>query len=43
VIVPAAPGFYQRPTSIDDLIDFIVGKVLDQLGVEHHLVQRWGQ
>jgi 4-hydroxy-3-polyprenylbenzoate decarboxylase len=43
VIVPAAPGFYQRPTSIDDMVDFVVGKVLDQLGVEHHLFQRWGQ
>ncbi len=43
IVVPASPGFYQRPTSIDDLVDFVAGKVLDQLGVEHHLVRRWGE
>jgi len=43
IIVPAAPAFYQRPTSIDDLVDFVVGKVLDQLGVEHQLFRRWGE
>lgn len=42
VILPAAPGFYHRPTSIDDLVDFIVARVLDHLGVEHSLAQRWG-
>ena len=43
IVVPAAPAFYQRPSSIDDLVDFVVGKVLDQLGVEHHLFRRWGE
>jgi len=42
VVLPAAPGFYNRPTSIDELVDFIVARVLDQLGVEHSLVRRWG-
>lgn len=43
IIVPASPAFYQRPASLDDVVDFIVGKVLDQLGVEHDLFRRWGQ
>jgi 4-hydroxy-3-polyprenylbenzoate decarboxylase len=43
IVVPASPAFYQRPSSLDDLVDFVVGKVLDQLGVEHHLFKRWGQ
>jgi 4-hydroxy-3-polyprenylbenzoate decarboxylase len=42
VILPAAPGFYNKPTSIDDLVDFVVARVLDQLGVDHSLVKRWG-
>ena len=42
-IVFAAPGFYHRPGSIDDLVDFIVARCLDQLGVDHALVGRWGQ
>jgi 4-hydroxy-3-polyprenylbenzoate decarboxylase len=42
VILPAAPGFYHKPESVQDLVDFIVARVLDQLGVEHTLVQRWG-
>ncbi|MCD8501120.1 MAG: UbiX family flavin prenyltransferase [Bacillaceae bacterium] len=41
-IIPAMPGFYQLPTTIDDLINFVVGKVLDYIGVEHHLFTRWG-
>ena len=39
----AAPGFYHRPRSIDDLVDFVVARILDQLGVEHALAGRWGQ
>ena len=41
-IVPAMPGFYQKPESVGDLVDFVVGKILDQVGVEHSLVQKWG-
>ena len=42
VVLPAAPGFYRRPSSIDDLIDFVVARVLDHLGIEHNLMRRWG-
>lgn len=42
-IVPAMPGFYHEPKTMDDLINFVVGKVLDQLGVEHDLFTRWGE
>jgi 4-hydroxy-3-polyprenylbenzoate decarboxylase len=42
VVLPAMPGFYHRPRSIDDLIDFVVARVCDQLGVEHELMRRWG-
>ena len=42
-IVPPAPGFYDRPKSIDDLVDFVVARVLDQLGVPHALGPRWGE
>jgi len=41
IIMPAAPGFYHRPRSIDDLVNFIVARVLDHLGVPHRLVARW--
>jgi 4-hydroxy-3-polyprenylbenzoate decarboxylase len=43
IVLPAAPGFYHRPTRIDDLIDFVVARVLDHLGVEHELSARWGE
>lgn len=42
VVLPAMPAFYTLPRSINDMIDFIVGRVCDQLGVEHHLFPRWG-
>jgi len=42
VILPASPGFYHRPATIDDLVNFVVARVLDHLGVEHSLVPRWG-
>jgi len=41
-IVPAMPGFYHNPRRLEDLIDFVVGKVLDLLGFEHGLYKRWG-
>ncbi|SHJ22679.1 4-hydroxy-3-polyprenylbenzoate decarboxylase [Malonomonas rubra DSM 5091] len=41
-ILPAMPAFYQKPQSVEDLVDFVVGKVLDSLAVEHKLFQRWG-
>lgn len=43
IVVPASPAFYHKPSSIDDLVDFVVGKVLDQVGVEHQLFRRWGE
>ena len=42
VILPASPGFYHQPESVDDMIDFVVARILDQLGVEQQLVPRWG-
>jgi 4-hydroxy-3-polyprenylbenzoate decarboxylase len=41
VVCPASPGFYLRPQTIDDLVDFVVGRVLDLLGVRHELSTRW--
>ncbi len=41
-IVPAMPGFYQKPQTLDDLVNFVVGKVLDTLDVPHSLFRRWG-
>lgn len=41
-IVPPAPGFYDHPKSVEDLVDFVVARVLDQLGVPHRLGPRWG-
>jgi flavin prenyltransferase len=43
VVLPAAPGFYHRPARVQDLVDFVVARVLDHLGVEHELVPRWGE
>ena len=40
-IMPASPGFYNQPETIDDLVDMVVARVLDHLGVEHSLGQRW--
>jgi 4-hydroxy-3-polyprenylbenzoate decarboxylase len=41
VVLPAMPGFYHRPRSVEDLVDHVVGKILDRLGVEHAIGRRW--
>ena len=43
VVLPATPAFYTRPRSLQDMVDFVVGRICDQLGVEHQLVKRWGE
>jgi flavin prenyltransferase len=40
-ILPAAPGFYHRPRSVDDLVDFVVARILDHLGIYHAIGRRW--
>jgi 4-hydroxy-3-polyprenylbenzoate decarboxylase len=42
VVLPAVPAFYTRPKTLDDAVDFIVGRICDQLGIEHDLFGRWG-
>ncbi len=42
VILPPIPGFYHGPGSVDDLVDFVVARILDHLGVDHALLPRWG-
>jgi 4-hydroxy-3-polyprenylbenzoate decarboxylase len=42
VVVPASPGFYHRPTQIGELVDFLVQRILDQLGIEIEIARRWG-
>lgn len=41
-ILPAAPGFYHKPNSIDDLVCFVVARILDHIGVDNNLMTRWG-
>ncbi len=43
VIMPAMPGFYHRPKTMEELIDHVVGKVLDQFSIQHELFKRWGE
>jgi 4-hydroxy-3-polyprenylbenzoate decarboxylase len=42
-IMPAAPGFYHQPETIGDLVNIMVGRTLDQMGIEHRLSKRWGE
>jgi 4-hydroxy-3-polyprenylbenzoate decarboxylase len=42
VVLPAAPGFYHRPTKVSELVDFVVQRILDQLGVDIEIARRWG-
>ncbi len=43
VVIPASPGFYHQPKSIEDLIDFVVARVLDQCGIDQDIMPRWGE
>jgi 4-hydroxy-3-polyprenylbenzoate decarboxylase len=42
-LVPASPGFYNRPQTIEEIVDFLVGKILDSMGIDHELYKRWGE
>jgi 4-hydroxy-3-polyprenylbenzoate decarboxylase len=41
VVLPASPGYYNHPKSMDELVDFIIARILDQLGLEHSIGKRW--
>ncbi len=43
IVLPASPGFYMQPQSVEELVDFIVARILDQLGVPQELMPRWGE
>ena len=43
VVLPATPGLYNLPRTVDDMVDFVVAKALDHLGVAHDLMARWGE
>ncbi|CAM3288248.1 MULTISPECIES: UbiX family flavin prenyltransferase [Saccharibacillus] len=42
-MVPAMPAFYHRPRTLEEIVDFLVGKVLDSVGIDHNLFKRWGE
>ncbi|HNF90399.1 MAG TPA: UbiX family flavin prenyltransferase, partial [Thiobacillaceae bacterium] len=42
-LLPANPGFYHRPAGVDQVVDFIVARILDHVGVPHELMARWGE
>jgi 4-hydroxy-3-polyprenylbenzoate decarboxylase len=42
-ILPPSPGFYFRPNSLQEVVDFVVARILDQTGIEHRLMPRWGE
>jgi len=43
IVLPANPGFYHRPSRVEDLVDYVVARVLDHLGVEQELMPKWGE
>ena len=43
IIVPASPGLYTLPATVEDMVDFVVGKALDVMGLDHALFPRWGE
>lgn len=43
VVIPASPGFYNRPQTIEDMVDFVVARILNQLQIEQQLMPRWGE
>lgn len=43
IVLPASPGWYHGAKVIEDLVDFVVARICDQLGVDHHLMKRWGE
>jgi 4-hydroxy-3-polyprenylbenzoate decarboxylase len=43
IVLPANPGFYHQPRSVQEIVDFVVARVLDQIGMPHDLVRRWGE
>jgi 4-hydroxy-3-polyprenylbenzoate decarboxylase len=43
IVLPASAGFYNKPKTIDDLLNFISAKVFDQLHIEHKIMKRWGE
>lgn len=42
VVIPASPGFYNKPSTVEEMVDFVVARILNQLGVEQTLMPRWG-
>ncbi len=43
IILPPSPGFYQHPKTVEDIVDFVVARILDQLAIPHQLMPRWGE
>jgi 4-hydroxy-3-polyprenylbenzoate decarboxylase len=42
-VIPPAPGFYNDPKTVEDMVNFVVGRILDNLGVENNIFKRWGE